>query len=102
MMKTISLTAVAALLAACETVPVTWKPDLVPVVTVPAEALQPPKRRPCPPMNAEVAAEAKRLTLLEKADTGAVDLTAALMVSEVQKNERLREVARAYEACRRS
>jgi hypothetical protein len=41
-----------------------------------------------------------RLTLLDKAATGTVDLTAALMVSEIQKNQRLREATAAYEQCR--
>jgi hypothetical protein len=101
MMKTISLAGIAALLAACETVPVTWQPEFVPVVvTVPAEAPQASRRRLCAPMSPAVTEEARRLTLLDKADTGAVDLTAALMVSEIHKNERLREAARAYEACR--
>lgn len=81
--------------------PVAWRPELVPVVTVPAEAPHAPGRRSCPPLAPEVSAEATRLTLLDRADSGTADLTAALMVSEVQKNERLREVARAYEACRR-
>lgn len=93
--------ATAALLAACEAVPVAWRPELVPVVMAPAEPPVVPKRRPCPPLAPEVSAEATRLTLLSKADAGTVDLTAALMVSEVQKNARLREAAQAYETCRR-
>jgi hypothetical protein len=90
------------LLAACEAVPVAWRPELVPVVTVPVAAPAPAGRRLCPPLAPEVSAEAGRLTLLDKADSGTADLTSALMVSEVQKNQRLREAARAYEACRRS
>jgi hypothetical protein len=101
MMKTISLAGIAALLAARETVPVVRSRKSLRWSRCPLRRCM-PKRRPCPPMNVEVAAEAKRLTLLDKADTGAVDLTAALMVSEIHKNERLREAARAYEVCRQA
>jgi hypothetical protein len=100
LMKTVFVLALAALLAGCEAAPLAWRPELVPVVTVPAKASTALEQRPCPPLAGEVTEEAKRLTLLDKADTGAVDLTAALMVSEIHKNERLREAARAYEACR--
>ena len=96
------LAATAALLASCGIEPVAWRAELVPVVLVPAEAPQAPAPRQCPPLKREVFAEAQRLTLLDRVRTGSQDLTAALMVSEVEKNRRLREVARAYEACRRS
>ena len=99
------LAATAALLASCGVEPVAWRAELVPVGLVPAEAAaspETPKPRQCPPLKREVFAEAQRLTLLDRALTGGQDLTAALMISEVEKNRRLREVARAYEACRRS
>jgi hypothetical protein len=50
--------------------------------------------RSCPPLPADLAAEARRTTPVSS------DMTGALMISELQKNRRLAEMAAAYERCR--
>jgi hypothetical protein len=50
--------------------------------------------RSCPPLPAALAAEAKRTTPVTR------DMTGALMISELEKNRRLAELAAAYERCR--
>lgn len=51
--------------------------------------------RSCPPLPADLAAEAKRTTPVSN------DMTGALMISELQKNRWLAKLVAAYERCRK-
>lgn len=67
--------------------------DVAPPVAV-AVAVSAPMRD-CPPLPADMLAEARRTTDV----TGA--MTGELMISELRKNRRLAEMAASYERCRR-
>jgi hypothetical protein len=98
-MRIAILAAVAASLTACSAGPAPWQAKTIPVVVI--ASVSTPKSPRCPPIDADVAREAKRMTPLElMRDSGMDGLTAALMRSEADKNARLRQAVMAYERCR--
>jgi hypothetical protein len=102
LMRIISLPVTVAVLAGWSAETAEWRSETVPVATLAAPVPQVPKPRRCAPIAVDVTSEAERVAPLSGAlSPASVDLTAALLVSEVRKNQRLHEAAAAYEKCRR-